>query len=768
MPRTKDEWRAALADAADVGERIGAPRHPRALRTFRIILLLGVVTATSMFLLLLSTPFVAFTDRSVASLVERFGGPIEDVELPEIAQRSVVVDRDGRVIATLAGVENRKVVPLDRIAKIARQAVIAVEDADFYVHNGVDLTSLLRAFLTNIRAGGIAQGGSTITQQLVKNTLVGTERSIDRKILEARLALRLEQELSKREILETYLNEAYFGNGVYGIGTAAEYYFGIRAVDLDAPQAALLAGIIKAPEVYEPFGSPEDAARRRAYALSRMRAEGLLTDAEVAGALATPLPTVPHRLKPSKSPYVVEVIKAQILADERFGDTVADRAAAIFQAGLRIETTIDLDLQRAAQTSVEKVLDQPGDPDAALASIDAKTGAVLAIVGGRDFETEKFNLATQGRRQPGSTFKPFTMVAALETGFTPSLVFDTPSPLLMERGGERFTVNNYSGHGEGLMDMRDATAFSVNTYYIQLIDRVGPAAVAELGNRLGIETDLPAIYSLALGTVEVTPFELASAYATLANRGTRCEPFSILRVRNPKGEVLLRNEPECEEVLDPNVAALASDILREVPERGTGQTNGQIGRPVTGKTGTTDEYSDAWYVGYTPQIATTVWLGFAETNGEPLYGIHGYEKVYGGSLPAMIWSRYMRAAHEGLDVEAFPTVRKPGYVEAPDVVGLDVRDALELLEQRGFFTVDRRQVKSAEPQGTVVAQSPVAGSRVGQGSYVKLKISSGTAPEASPSPTPSLSKTKRPKPRPTRTSSPTPSLSQSSSPPPDD
>lgn len=757
LPRSKQEWRAALAAAADVGERIGAPSHRAPIRAFRIGVLVAVLAAASLCLFVLSAPLIAVAKRGVDTLTELCGQDPGDIALPKIAQRSVVVDRNGNVIATLAGVENRKVVPLNRIAKVARKAVIAVEDANFMHHDGVDAGSLIRALLSNIRAGGIAQGGSTITQQLVKNTIVGTERTLERKCLEARYALRLEQELTKREILETYLNVSYFGNGVYGIGTAAEYYFGARVIDLDPAQAALLAGIIKAPEVYEPFGSPEDALRRRNYALSRMLDERVITQQEHDEALAEPLPTEPHRLKPSKSPYVVEAIKAQIMADPRFGDTVAERAAKIFQAGLRIETTIDLKLQRAAQQAVEDVLDQPGDPDAALASIDVKTGEVLALVGGRDFEREKFNLATQGRRQPGSTFKPFTMVAALENGFSPSLVFDTPSPITFSRGGETFTVNNYSGQGEGRMDMRDATAFSVNSYYIQLIDKVGPDKVAELANRLGIQTEMPAIYSLALGSVEVTPFELASAYATLANRGTRCEPYSIARVLNPRGKVLIKHRPDCEEVLDPAVAALASDILREVPERGTGQANGQIGRPVTGKTGTTDEYSDAWYAGYTPQIATTVWLGFAETNGEPLYGIHGLEKVYGGSLPAMIWSRYMRAAHAGLPVEDFPPASAPDAVEVPDVVGMEVHDALDVLEEAGFYTVLRRPIRSSEPDGTVVSQKPHGS--VAQGEVVTLRVSNGRAPRATASPTPSPTPTRspRPSPRPTRSATPRPS-----------
>lgn len=758
-PRSTQEWFEAIADAREVGDRIGPPAVPAGGRALRIGLLGAVVGATALLMLILSTPFVVLTDRSVSTVAAKFATPIDQIALPEIAQRSVVYDRNGKIIATLAGVENRKVVPLSKIAKIARSAVIAVEDANFYNHRGVDLPGLVRAVFSNLKAGGITQGGSTITQQLVKNTLVGTERSLDRKIQEARLAVRLEEDMSKDEILETYLNEAYFGKGVYGIATAAEFYFRVPASKLNVAQSALLASLIKAPEIYEPIDNPEAALRQRAYALRRMLEEGVITQPQYDLALTKPLGASANPVAESKTPYFVEVVKAQILDDPRFGDTRQERASALFSAGLRIETTVDLEMQEAAQSAVEAILNRKGDPDAALASIDAKTGAVLAMVGGRDFEEAKFNLATQGRRQPGSTFKPFTMVAALENGFAPSLVFDTPSPLVTtDASGKTYEVNNYSGKGEGIMNMRKATAFSVNTYFIQLIQKVGPDKVAEIAERLGIQTPLGPYASLALGSVAVSPFELASAYATLANEGTRCQPFSITRVRNARGKVLLRNEPDCKEVLDPKIAALASDILRGVPEFGTGRTNGRIGRPVTGKTGTTDNYTDSWYAGYTPQIATTVWLGFAESTQRELRNIQGLPKVYGGSLPAKIWSRYMRAAHRGLPVEDFPPASGLGDVAVPDVVGLRMKDALSTLEDAGFFTVETRGVSSSEPKGTVLAQDPRG--RSPRGELVKLEVSNGVAPSPTAKPKPS----RKPSPKPSPSRSPRPSPSASASP----
>lgn len=759
LPRSKEGWIDALQDAADVGERIGAPQDVRGGRRLRVWLLFAVVGATSFLGTILAAPAIFLTQRSVGAIAERFSQPIEQVALPDVAQRSIVFDRNGKVIATLTGVENRKVVALSNIGQIAQDAVISVEDSNFYLHRGVDLAGLVRALLSNLRAGGISQGGSTITQQLVKNTLVGNERSLDRKITEARMAVRLEEDMSKEEILETYLNETYFANGVYGIGTAAEYYFGKPASKLNLSQAAMLAGMIRAPENYEPFDNPDEAKRRRAYALGRMLDEGKITRKQHDRALGEPLGAKPHPVAPSKTPYFVEAVKAQIMSDPAFGATREDRAAALFSAGLRIETTIDLEMQDDAQRAVETVLNQSGDPDAALVSIEANTGAVLAMVGGRNFEEEKFNLATQGRRQPGSTFKPFTMVAALENGFAPALTFDTPSPLVTTDGtGATYTVNNYSGNGEGFMSMRQATAFSVNTYYIQLIEHVGPDKVSELATRLGIETELGPYASLALGSVAVSPFELASAYATLANEGTRCAPFSITRVIDARGKALLRTEPDCEEVLDPNVALMASDILRGVPEFGTGRTNGQIGRPVTGKTGTTDDYTDSWYAGYTPQIATAVWLGFAESTERQLKNIHGLPKVFGGSLPATIWSKFMRAAHEGLPVLDFGNPSAIGSVAVPTVIGLPLREARSKLEEAGFFTVETKMVASSEPLGTVLAQDPVG--TAARGVLVRLSVSNGAAPKPSPTPSPTPSpatSTKKPKPSPKLSPSPTPS-----------
>ncbi|MFY9586455.1 MAG: PBP1A family penicillin-binding protein, partial [Actinomycetota bacterium] len=728
------------------------PRDASTLgRIHRAGLVALVIGLSALLISVLTIPGAAVIGRLARGAAAKLdGGPqgLNGVSF-KIAQRSVVYAAGGEVLATLAGEENRTFVPIARVPEITQQAVLAIEDSAFYEHHGVSMAGLFRAFLTNVEAGGVRQGGSTITQQLVKNIIVGNEKTIDRKIREAQYAVALEKEKSKREILELYLNETYFGEGVYGVGTAAEYYFGKRVEKLTLAESALLAGVIRAPERYGPFANPQASINRRNLVLDRMATLKYVTADEADRAKAEPMKAGRHPLPKPIEPYFIEFVKEQILDDPRFGATRGDRARALFQGGLRIYTTLDLKLQKAASEAVSKILTRKADPAAALVSIEAPTGKVKAMVGGSDFEKNKYNLAVQGKRQAGSSFKPFTMLAALESGVPPGYTLDTPSPIDITdpRNGQVWKVQNYSHRGEGIMNLRRATELSVNSFYAQLINKVGPEKVVEVAHKVGITSELKAYLSLALGTFEVSPYEMASAYSTLANNGVHCTPFAIERIADASGKTVVRNDPDCQQALDPKIAAQADSILQGVVLRGTGRTNGQIGRPAAGKTGTTDDYKDAWYTGFTPQFATAVWIGYPKDRTRPLYNIHGYAKVFGGSLPAMIWSRYMRAAHAGLAIKSFPAPPAVAKAVVPDVRNQSFDDAKATLEAAGF-TVKEKVVQSSLAPGIVAGTSPAPGAEVEAGSLITVLVSNGAAGGGEPQPPP---------PEPTPSPSPTPS-----------
>jgi penicillin-binding protein 1A len=561
-------------------------------------------------------------------------------------------DVDGRLLATLHAGENRVAIPLDRMPERLRQAVLAAEDAGFYRHNGISFTGILRAAWANVTNREITQGGSTITQQYVRNAFsaVGTEQSYTRKAKEILLALKLEQKLSKNEILKRYLNTIYLGHGAYGVQAAARTYFGVSANDLSLAQSATLAGVISAPEYYEPSKFPERATERRDWVLARMVQLGFILPDEAEDAAAEPVETVakPAKVRTNRAPYFVDFTKRYL--ERKYG------VQTTFTGGLRVRTSLDLDHQRAAEEAIATHLGEPGDPSVALVSMRVDTAEITAMVGGRNFAKAKYNLATGDGtpgRQAGSAFKTFTLTAAVQDGISLRSRFEGPSRIDIDdpRCGD-WSPANYSDSGVGTMDLVQATANSVNTIFAQLVVKVGPNRVGRTARSMGIRSQLgdPVPCSITLGTKEVTPLEMTNAYASLASLGIRHRPTSVRVVRGPDG-ILERITEEGDPVMDQNTAAQVIYALKQVVCCGTGAA-ADFGLPVFGKTGTTDDHADAWFCGASTLYASCVWVGYPKGR-IPLENVHGIS-VTGGSFPASIWQDFMATIHAGLEVPDFP------------------------------------------------------------------------------------------------------------------
>ncbi|HEY8201652.1 MAG TPA: PBP1A family penicillin-binding protein, partial [Actinomycetota bacterium] len=575
-----------------------------------------------------------------------------DISIPPpqpgaLAETSTIFAGDGSLIASFHAEHNRELIPLAQMPRHLRQAVLSVEDARFYEHKGVDFKSVVRAFTANLGAGRTTQGGSTITQQYVKQAYVGTKRTLFRKLREARIAVQLERELSKDQILERYLNTVYFGQGAYGVEAAAKTYFDKPASQVDLSEAALLAGLIQSPGSLSPLTHPSAADARRREVLTRMELYRFVQPAVAEKAMAVKPTIVKPKLGAEilRYPWFVDAVRRYIL--NRYGEE------AVFAGGLKVYTTIDPAMQEAAEEAVRKGLPNASDPYGALASIDPATGYVRALVGGRDFEQEKFNIAIQGPRQPGSSFKPFVLVAALENGITPGDHFNGPSEICLKAWIPDCRVHNFDNEGFGSISVTEATVHSVNTVFAQMVLQVGPGKVVDAAHRMGINGDveqslgvkvpqIDPVPALALGSEEVTPLEMASAYATLAARGVWHEPKFVSRVTDRKGTVLEEGPPPAVQALSQPVADTATEILTQVIQRGTG-TRAAIGRPAAGKTGTASDFQNAWFVGYTPDLATAIWMGYKDANHE-MHNLHGFANVVGGSIPAQMWSVYMKQA----------------------------------------------------------------------------------------------------------------------------
>jgi penicillin-binding protein 1A len=594
-------------------------------------------------------------------------------------------------------VQNRALVPLEAIPQEFKDAVIAVEDRRFYSHWGVDGVGLLRAVFANLRAGRIVEGASTITQQLARNLFTMFDVSITRKIKEAILALRIEGAYSKDEILEMYLNQINFGSGAYGVESAARQYFGKSATELTLGESALLAGLPQNPRDYSPYYHLDRALQRRAVVLDAMVASGKLDRAVADSVAASPIKIGEADHGEKFAAYFLEYVRQYL--ESRYG---ADR---IYHDGLKVYTTLDPVLQRVAEDSLEShlaeiekergypqtkesyraAIDKGEEPpleyiEGAVVAIEPQTGYIRAMVGGRSFKDSKWNRAVQAKRQPGSAFKPFIYVAALENGYTPAdIVLDAPIVLDMPNG-DVYKPQNYTEEFEGEITVRHALNESINVAAVRVLLSIGPATAINYAHRLGIKSPLDPVYSLALGTEEVSLIELTSAYATLAAGGIRAEPLFIKRIYDRDGKLLEDNSVSRDEVLSPQTAYVITSMLESALNEGTGKSTRLMGfmEPAAGKTGTTNDCSDAWYVGYTPELAVGVWSGFdvKRTMGPKMTGARV-------SLPT--WTSVMKAQYRDHKGEEF--VEPPGIVHRVvcEETGLLVGPRCEKARQEVFI-----------------------------------------------------------------------------------
>ncbi len=622
----------------------------------------------------------------------RHAATAEAIPLPPLQAESplggsTVYASDGHtVLAVLHASESRKPVPLSHVAKVLITAVLDTEDHRFYVHGGFDLPSALRALAADSSGAGI-QGGSTIAQQLVKQTYLTSVQKISRKIKEAVLAVRLERKYTKNEILQAYLNSIYLGNGAYGVEAAANAYFGEHASGVDLPQAALLAGLIQNPSGYDPILNPEGARRRRAEVLGRMVHYGDITPAQAAAANATPLPTrrlEPHVQSDQISDYYVLEVRDELLGpNSPLGGTYDQRYQALFEGGLKIYTNLDPALQKAAERAV--AADSPPNKrgfEEGLVAIDPATGAVRAMVGGLGVKQSAYDVVTQGLRQPGSGFKVFTLLAALQKGYSIYDTVDSQSPCAINFPTDHALVshpiNNDTGNGGGIVTVLNATALSINCAYIRLAHEVGLYNVIDMAHRLGISEKLPPYPSMVIGSIAVHPIEMAAAYATLADDGVYHTPTFIRKVLDRSGATIFSASRRGHRVISSQLAREANVAFQAVVQYGTGTSAQLPGRQVAGKTGTTNSYVDAWFNGYTPQLEATVWMG--DLHAEvPMVNVDGVAAVYGATFPAQTWNDFMAQALANAPLAAFlppdpSQLPAPRYITSPALVRDDVLD----------------------------------------------------------------------------------------------
>jgi 1A family penicillin-binding protein len=548
-------------------------------------------------------------------------------------------------------VERRILVPLAQIPQSLRDAILATEDRRFYSHWGIDPIGVARAVVQNYRRGRLVEGGSTITQQLTKVLFLTPDKSLERKLKEAVLALELERRYSKDRILEMYLNQVYFGHGSYGVEAAARTYFGKSVSELTVRESALIAGLPRAPSNYSPFDRGEAAKRRREVVLRRMVDYGALKDEEAKRLAKTDLGLIPPERRRTTGQYFVDYVQQTLEA--KYGPDL------VLKGGLNVYTTLNPTMQLAAEQSLRDGLKalqgrstqaRPGElPEGAVVTVEPQTGYVKAMVGGSDFLRSEFNRAVQAKRQPGSAFKPFIYIAAIEAGFTPaSQIEDSPvSYAVGGKNGQTWKPENYDRKFRGSTTLQQAIEESVNVVTVKLQERIGLAKTIQVARRLGIASPLDINLSLALGTSDLSLLELTSAYGVLANQGVWMPPVTIRYVTDAQGKLLEEHVPEGRESLAPETAYVITHMLRGVVERGTGQAAKALGRPVAAKTGTTNDYSNAWFIGFTPRLATGVWVGYDRPRSL------GRDET-GSRVAVPIWVGYMGKVLGDSPKEDFP------------------------------------------------------------------------------------------------------------------
>jgi membrane peptidoglycan carboxypeptidase len=670
----------------------------------------------------LAVPLVGLVGGVTKTSADTFNNLPTQLLIPPLPTSSKILDDKGNVLATLHGTEDRTAVTLDQVPNYMQQALIDIEDSRFYKHHGVDYKGILRAAVHNQQAGDVQQGGSTLTQQYVKNVLIesakteaerkaATQDTLSRKLKEARLALALEKRESKQWILIHYLNIAYFGDGAYGIGAAAQHYFGVPVNRINVVQAAMLAGLVRNPTAYDPLQNPKDALTRRNTVLARMHQLGHLSTKVYKYALTFPLLLHPDNTtktadscQDSYAPFYCRYVVDQLLNDPKFGLTADDRQRTLFTGGLTIQTTLDKTVQTAAQNAVDQIVPSGNRVAAATDVIQPGTGDLLAMAVNRiygdppkgkdDFVHSKYPYPTTQSPgfQAGSTFKLFTLATALSQGLPLNTTFFAPACMKIDGFSNipnNCPVNFFSPDGSGFknagdsesgkFDMVGGTWQSVNTYYLQLEAKVGVTSVRDMAKNLGVTSPNinhagPVDGSFTLGAFNVSVLDVATAYATIAAHGKRCYAKPIQSITSISGKVPYTAPAPCKQVLDPQVADTISGVLQGVLTNGTASANGPIGRPAAGKTGTTDNFDGAFFVGYVPQMAAAVWVGDSRNpvnfpldvtsttpEGVPVPNWLASQAVFGGDLPTKIWHLLMINALANVPVvDLPPAIGDPG------------------------------------------------------------------------------------------------------------